>query len=58
MPRDFRCSQLQLSSKFLTSVQQGITWLDLDKVESRYLISAGADASVAVYDTQASNAEA
>ncbi|MEW5302760.1 MAG: hypothetical protein WDW36_005509 [Sanguina aurantia] len=47
-----QCSKLQLSSKFLQSVQQGITWLDLDRLESRYLLCAGADASVAVYDTQ------
>lgn len=32
--------------------QAGITWLDLDRVEGRYLLASAADASIAVYDTQ------
>ena len=31
----------------------GVTWLDLDGVEHRWLLSAAADASVAAYDIQA-----
>lgn len=30
----------------------GICWLDLEKVEHRYLLSSSADASVALHDTQ------
>lgn len=31
----------------------GVTWLDLDGIEHRWLLSAAADASVAAYDIQA-----
>jgi DNA excision repair protein ERCC-8 len=30
----------------------GVTWMDLDPVEQRYLLAGAADASLAVYDTQ------
>ena len=31
----------------------GVTWLDLDGIEHRWLLSAAADASVAAYNIQA-----
>lgn len=34
-----------------------VTWLDLDRVEQRYLLSAAADCSIAIYDTQVSPKE-
>ncbi|GAB4816816.1 hypothetical protein N2152v2_003862 [Parachlorella kessleri] len=40
-------------SRSLQSVHQGgVTWLDLDLIDHRYLLAGAADASVAVYDTQ------
>ena len=40
--------------KSVESVHKGgVTWLDLDGIEHRWLLAAAADASVAVYDIQA-----
>ncbi len=40
-------------SRAIKSVHQGgVTWLDLDHVEHRYLLAGAADASIAVYDMQ------
>ena len=59
--KTLRVSHLALSSSRLLSRVTlaecaGITWLDLDRVEQRYLLAAGADTSVALYDTQVSGA--
>ncbi|KAG7667760.1 putative WD repeat-containing protein ATCSA-1 [Nannochloris sp. 'desiccata'] len=49
-----RFSSLQLSQrKLFRSVHRGgVSWLDLDHVEERYLLSCASDASIAIYDTQ------
>ena len=40
--------------KSISSVHTGgVTWLDLDCVEERYLLAGAADGSVAAYDVQA-----
>ena len=40
--------------KSVESVHKGgVTWLDLDGIEHRWLLAAAADASVAAYDIQA-----
>jgi hypothetical protein len=40
------------NSKHVVSAQGGgITWMDLDSVEHRYLLTAASDASIAAYDT-------
>ena len=39
------------TGKQISSIhKKGITWLDLEQVESRYLLAGGADCSVAIYD--------
>ena len=39
------------TSKQINSIhKKGITWLDLEQAESRYLLAGGADCSVAIYD--------
>ena len=39
------------TSKQISSIhKQGVTWLDLERVENRYLLAGSADCSVAVYD--------
>jgi DNA excision repair protein ERCC-8 len=50
----FRYSSLQLSQRklFRSAHRGGVTWLDLDHVEQRYLLSCASDASIAIYDTQ------
>ena len=58
-PRLFHCPRRRLGLEFgqsraLRSAHTGgVTWLDLDAVEQRYLLAGAADASVAIYDTQA-----
>ncbi|CAK0762328.1 hypothetical protein CVIRNUC_002946 [Coccomyxa viridis] len=49
-----RARALQVSvEKSVESVHRGgVTWLDLDGIEHRWLLSAAADASVAAYDIQ------
>uniref|UniRef100_A0A7S0WP23 DNA excision repair protein ERCC-8 n=1 Tax=Chlamydomonas leiostraca TaxID=1034604 RepID=A0A7S0WP23_9CHLO len=53
--RSRRCAGLELArSRNLSEVHVGgVTWLELDTTEHRYLLTGGADGSVAVYDTQA-----
>lgn len=42
----------QSASLELHQVHKGpVTWLDMDPIEGRYLLSGSADASIAVYDT-------
>lgn len=36
----------------------GVNWLDLERVEDRYLLAASSDASVLLYDTQGQEEEA
>jgi hypothetical protein len=49
-----RLRSLELSQrKVIRSAHHGgVTWMDLDPVESRYLLAGASDASIAVYDTQ------
>jgi hypothetical protein len=53
-----RASNLQVSTtKSVDSVHKGgVTWLDLDGIDHRWLLAAAADASVAAYDTEACTA--
>ena len=50
-----RASCLEFSrEKVINSAHNGgVTWLDLDCVEERYLLAGAADGSVAAYDVQA-----
>jgi hypothetical protein len=50
-----RLQDVQVSAeKSVESVHKGgITWLELDSVEHRFLLAAAADASIAAYDVQA-----
>ena len=52
---DDRARALQVSvEKSVESVHRGgVTWLDLDGIEHRWLLSVAADASIAAYDVQA-----
>ena len=49
-----RFSSLQLSQRklFRSAHRGGVTWLDLDHAEQRYLLSCASDASIAIYDSQ------
>ena len=53
------CRKLQLGfskQKAIKSVHSGgVTWLDLDPIEHRYLLAGAADGSVAAYDVQVIN---
>ena len=46
--------QLEFSKqKSIKSVHSGgVTWLDLDRIEQRYLLAGAADGSIAAYDVQ------
>eukprot|EP00232_Nephroselmis_pyriformis_P015783 CAMPEP_0182875610 /NCGR_PEP_ID=MMETSP0034_2-20130328/13646_1 /TAXON_ID=156128 /ORGANISM="Nephroselmis pyriformis, Strain CCMP717" /LENGTH=118 /DNA_ID=CAMNT_0025008357 /DNA_START=151 /DNA_END=504 /DNA_ORIENTATION=- len=48
-----RVSGMALSrdKEMAPALRGGITWLDVDLVEARYLLAGATDASVAVYDT-------
>ena len=50
-----RAESLHIANqKSIDSVHKGgVTWLELDCVEHRYLLAGAADASVAAYDVQA-----
>lgn len=46
-------AQLRLSDSrtFANTFQGGVTCMDLDKVEDRFLLSGGADTTLALFDT-------
>ena len=54
-----RAESLHIANqKSIDSVHKGgVTWLELDCVEHRYLLAGAADASVAAYDVQASQVD-
>ena len=42
--------QLNLSKRFKPTGRSGITWLDLEAVESRYLLVSSFDSAISLYD--------